>query len=274
MKFLLVFVFLIISVLGDQNCNFVDDVRMDDYIHMSVKINKFNNMKNNLRTDILLKNNPEVEYLKHNSLEFNHMCGSYIINKPMNNTDENFSWINKLPIQEKTLDSWQEVLLEYINILSYIKTGNETSFSRKEIIKCSGNTYLEDKLFYLVNKGISKTEDFTMCKKKSNKTLFESCYETPIYDRHTIMHILQERPVLTFIDIEQFDTRYYSHGILNAVNTKENLFPVIIMGYGYDELYNTEYWIIYNYLKNWGNYGIGYLNRRSYNTIPVYWLEI
>ena len=87
MKFLLVFVFLIISVLGDQNCNFVDDVRMDDYIHMSVKINKFNNMKNNLRTDILLKNNPEVEYLKHNSLEFNHMCGSYIINKPNQSAD-------------------------------------------------------------------------------------------------------------------------------------------------------------------------------------------
>lgn len=265
---------MIISILGDQNCNFIDDNRMDDYIYTSIKINKYNIMKNNLHSDILLKNNVEVEYLKYNTLEFNHMCGSYVINKPLNNLEDNFSWINKLHLQEKTLETWQDVLLEYINILKYIKTGNDVSLSRKELIKCSRNKYLEDKLFYLINKGISNTEDFTICNKKSNKTLFSSCYETQIYDRHTIMHILQERPVLTFMDVEQFNIRYYSHGILNPVNTKDKLFPIIIMGYGYDELYNTEYWIIYNYLRNWGNSGIGYLTRRSYNSIPVYWLEI
>lgn len=271
---IVIFLCLLFSVIGEQSCSFIDDIRMDDYIHTSVQINKYNNFKNNLNTDILLKNNPEIEYLEYNTMKFNKMCGSYIMNhNHFADLPSQLDWTKKLNLKEKTLSSWQEVLVEYTNILNYIKTGNETSFSRKEMIKCSRNDFLEDKLFYLVNRGISFTSNFTSCYHRQNKTRFDTCYSTPIYDRYTIMHILQKQPVLTFIDVEQFDTRYYSQGILKPVNTKDKLFPVVIMGYGYNKLYKTEYWIVYNYLKNWGYSGVGYINRHSFSNIPSYWLE-
>ena len=129
---------------------------------------------------------------------------------------------------------------------------------------CSGGT-MDNAFMYVVQNGLCLNSSYPysaldgQCNNQTcvKKVHVDTFYDVPKNDETQVERAVAKQPVSVAIQANLQSFQLYSHGIYNDPDCGDELdHGVLVVGYGYDPLYNMSYWLVKNsWGSQWGENG-------------------
>tara|TARA_Y100001980_G_C14550640_1_gene333317 strand:+ start:60 stop:944 length:885 start_codon:yes stop_codon:yes gene_type:complete len=181
--------------------------------------------------------------------------------------------ISAVKNQEKCGSCWSFSSAEATEGIWAKKHNNLYNLSEQELIDCStlyGNNgcsggSMINAYKYIINNGLCTNESYpytgtdkNICKNTTcNKVAKIDNYKSIISTEKQLEKAVALQPVSVAIEADKRSFQLYKSGIYNDINCGQKLdHGVLLVGYGYDFLFNMKYWIVKNsWGEKWGENG-------------------
>ena len=184
--------------------------------------------------------------------------------------------------QGKCGSCWSFSATGAIESINAIDTGILKNVSEQQLMDCStdyGNHgcrggLMDNAFKFVIDNGICSEEDYPyiglqgQCNPCKPIMKIES-YKDIIQNNEKILkRVVAQQPVSVAIQANLLSFRYYSSGIYSDQNCGNNIdHGVLIIGYGYDDTYDMDYWTIKNsWGSDWGENGYIRIQRNINNS--------
>lgn len=155
--------------------------------------------------------------------------------------------------------------------INAITNGILLNISEQELVDCSSNYgnngceggSMDNAFKYVIKNGLCSEKDYPYtandgnCQKCNSIVNITGYQDITSNNEKALKRVVSQQPVSVAIQANTRSFQMYSNGIYSDLTCGNQLdHGVLIVGYGYDLLYNMDYWIVKNsWGPNWGENG-------------------
>lgn len=266
-----------------KNNNFINNYN-EHSPNLKLEMNKFGDMDS-----VEFKNYNSFKMNNNNYVKNNYVKNNYVKNLKLNSVPDSLDWrdigmVTKVKDQGQCGSCWAFSAIASLESVNAIHGNHKLyNLSEQELVDCStdygnlgcGGGLMDNAFEYMMKYGIASDKVYSYnasdnaCNINKTKPLLNVSryYDVPKNNEKQLMYAVVGNPVSVAIDASDPTFQFYKSGIYNISDCGNNLdHGVTVVGYGKDNIYKLDYWIVKNsWNTDWGYNGYIYM-RRNHET--------